>query len=504
MNTRDLVLISALLSVVVLSHPGCASFEANEWKTSVPGVGFSSSPITVDLTQDGILDVVVGAGAAEFRSTPYGVLALDGLSGEILWSVPTRNQVVGTGLSQDINADGIPDIFISGRSAILMAIDGQSGEVIWEYLTMDKDADLVNDTTCLNFSSPQWIPDVDQDGLEDFLITFGGFVKAQSQDRNRPAGVLKVVSSRSGTVIAQMHMPDGKESYMTPVVHDFAGDGTLSVIFGSGGETIDGHLYMIGLQELLDNQAENVQVLTSGGEKGFVASPVLADVSMDGILDIVISPVNGRMICLDGLSLETIWEVPMAKGFETYSMPGPGFFTGEDAVPDFYSSMGFGPWPNSDFCLNILVDGKTGNIVSQDTFGLFQYASPIIYDLNQDAQDDILLVVNTNKEFQSAGEKLKWYINELTIKDVHNGMSSNLATYFIGANLGTSPLLTDLDQDGWLDVITCYMADPYNFYSFQQGQIIRIELPIEYNPETPWGGFMGKDQNGKFYPGTSR
>lgn len=501
MKTRSAIVIASFIGFsLFFSGTGCSPFEPSDWKTSVPGVGFSSSPITVDLTQDKILDIVVGAGTAEFQSTPHGVLALDGLTGEILWSVPTRNQVVGTGLAQDINSDGVPDIFIGGRSAILLAIDGQSGELIWEYQAMTEGVDLINDTTYLNFSSPQWIPDVDDDGFKDLLIAFGGFVKAKAQERNRPAGALKVVSSRSGAVITQMSMPDGRESYMTPIVHDFNGDGKLSVLFGSGGETIDGHLYMIGLADLLNQQIDQVQVLASGGEKGFVASPVLADVTLDGVLDIIVIPVNSRMKCLDGLTHETIWEIPMDDGFETYAMPGPGFFTGEDAIPDFYASMGFGPWPDSDFCLNILVDGKTGSIVSQDTFGLFQYASPITYDLTGDNQEDVLLVVNTKREFQITKNKDEWYVNDLKIMDIHNGTSGQLGDLLIGTNLGTTPLLTDLDQDGWLDVITCYMADPYNFYSFRQGQIVRSEFKIKFDPKTPWGGFMGKDQNGKFIP----
>lgn len=506
MKIRSSLFINSCLLLSFLSFIACTPFEPNDWKSSVSGVGFSSSPIAVDLTQDGILDIVVGAGAAEFQSTPHGVLALDGVTGDILWSVPTRNQVIGTGISQDINADSVPDIFITGRSAILLAIDGKSGKLLWEYqaAAAAADVDLVNDTTYLNFSSPQWLPDVDGDGLNDLLVAFGGYVKAQAQDRNRPAGALRVVSGKSGKLITELSMPDGKESYMTPLVHDFAGKGKLSVLFGSGGETIDGHLYLIGLDELMANQADKVQVLASGGEKGFVASPVLADVTLDGVLDIIASPVNGRMICLDGLTHKTIWEIPMDDGFEMYSMPGPGFLTGDDAVPDFYASMGFGPWPNSDFCLNILVDGKTGRIVSRDTFGLFQYASPILYDLTGDEKEDILLVVNDHREFEISQDKVKWYINELKVMDAHGGTSSILSELAIGANLGTTPLLTDLDNDGWLDVITCYMADPYNFYSFQKGQITRTELKIKYDPATPWGRFMGKNQDGKFIPATRR
>ncbi|MFT6205637.1 MAG: hypothetical protein ACI9V1_002004 [Spirosomataceae bacterium] len=500
MKSSSCILSSFCVYLIFIFCIGCSSYEPNDWQTGVPGVGFSSSPVAVDLTQDGILDIVVGAGAAEFQGTPYGVLALDGANGDILWSVPTRNQVVGTAISQDITADSIPDIFISGRSSILLAIDGKSGKPIWEYQPISEGIDLVNDTTYLNFSSPQWIPDVDNDGLNDIVIAFGGYVRAGAAERNRPVGSLKVISSQSGKVISQLLMPDGKESYMTPLVHDFSGTGNPSVIFGSGGEAIDGHLYMIGLEELVTKQTDKIQVLASGGKKGFVASPILADVTLDGTLDVIVSPVNGRMLCLDGVSFEPVWEIPMKEGFESYSMPGPGFFTGEDATPDFYASMGFGPWPNSDFCLNILVDGKTGRIVSRDTFGLFQYASPVIHDLTGDDKEDVLLVVNNKREFEISQDKVNWYVNELKIMDIRNGTSKDLAKFSIGANLGTTPLLTDLDQDGWLDVITCYMADPYHFYSFQKGQIVRTELKIKFDSQKSWTGFMGKGQNGKFIP----
>lgn len=49
-----------------------------------------------------------------------------------------------------------------------------------------------------------------------------------------------VVNTVDGSMLARATMPDGKETYMSPVIHDFKGSGDLSVIFGSGGETISG------------------------------------------------------------------------------------------------------------------------------------------------------------------------------------------------------------------------------------------------------------------------
>lgn len=493
---RNLIQVYFVILVLVLT--GCKSFEADDWKTSIDGIGFSSSPIAVDLTEDGILDIVVGGGAAEFRSTPNGVLAINGLDGEILWSVHTRNQVVGTTIHRDINQDGVEDIFIGGRSAIFLAINGINEEVIWEFKLKEYGVDLLRDTSYLNFSSGQWIPDVDGDGLQDIIVAFGGYVRAKGSEKDRPVGSLKILSSGSGNLLAKLLMPDGNESYMTPIVHDFKSTEDPTIIFGGGGETIGGHLYSIGLNDLLDNNSQNVEILLTEREKGFVASPVLADINGDDILDIIANPVNGRMTAIDGCNKSVVWQTQIDKGYETYSMPGLGYFTGNDSVPDFYSSMGFGPWPNSEFCLNILVDGSNGKIEWLDTFGLFQYASPISYDFAQDGEHEVLFVVNDKRKVKVSQDSIDWYVNELRIFDQQKAKSSILGNISIGTNLGTTPLLTDLDHDGYLDVITCDMGDPYNFYSFQKGKIMRQELPIKYDSRNLWGGFMGSRNNATF------
>src|SRR5690606_40256455 len=43
------------------------------WKASLPGIGSQSSPRTADLNGDGILDIVMGAGANEYQESAFGV-----------------------------------------------------------------------------------------------------------------------------------------------------------------------------------------------------------------------------------------------------------------------------------------------------------------------------------------------------------------------------------------------------------------------------------------------
>src|SRR5690554_2891440 len=102
-----------------------------EWQVYLNGIGAYSSIRMADLNQDGILDIVMGAGGKENTASDTAVIALDGSSGALLWRTAGANQFVGSAVFQDINADGVPDIFIGGRWSELVALDGRDGKVIW-------------------------------------------------------------------------------------------------------------------------------------------------------------------------------------------------------------------------------------------------------------------------------------------------------------------------------------------------------------------------------------
>ena len=80
------------------------------WSTFVDSVSNFSSPRVADLTNDGILDIVTGGGL-EGVARQYGVTAFDGETGDILWQVPSRNQMYGSVRFMDITDDGVPEVF---------------------------------------------------------------------------------------------------------------------------------------------------------------------------------------------------------------------------------------------------------------------------------------------------------------------------------------------------------------------------------------------------------
>jgi hypothetical protein len=94
---------------------------------------------------------------------------------------------------------------------------------------------------------------------------------------------------------------------------------------------------------------------------------VLADITTDGVPDIVVNAVDGRMLAIDGLSDSLLWQVEF-RHTEGYSSPAVGYFN-QDSIPDFLSNFGLGTWPTIINSVRLLVDGKTGHILYRNNLG---------------------------------------------------------------------------------------------------------------------------------------
>src|SRR5687768_5871433 len=210
----------------------CRNEKNTNWQTFLPELGTYSSPRVADLNKDGTLDVVMGAGGREDHFSDSAVIALDGKTGKLLWKIPGVNQFVGSAQFSDVTGDGIPDVFIGGRWAELAAIDGSNGNLLWKFFPQRRQPNPA-DSGWYNFTTPQWVPDQDGDGTKDLIIANGGNALAAPHDANRPAGRLLVLGSRTGNILAQVEVPDGKETYLSVVCLDRANTGNPFVFFGT-------------------------------------------------------------------------------------------------------------------------------------------------------------------------------------------------------------------------------------------------------------------------------
>src|SRR6185369_5741103 len=121
------------------------------------------------------------------------------------------------------------------------------------------------------------VPDQNNDGIADLLTINGGNALAKPYTtKDRYPGVLILLDSKTGNVIAADTMPDGKESYMTPLCFSQPGSKELFIVFGTGGETIDGNLYIATISELLSKRLSQAKVIATEKDHGFIAPATLA------------------------------------------------------------------------------------------------------------------------------------------------------------------------------------------------------------------------------------
>ena len=442
----------------------------SSWEHSFVRIGTFSSPRTADLNGDGIRDIVLGAGGNEFEASDTAVIALDGATGQVLWAVGGTDQIFSTPVFLDIDQDATPDVVMSGRSGQLIAIDGASGRVLWNFKR-----DGPPDFPLYNIYTPALIPDQNADQVPDLIVAQGGDVTKRPNDPNRPPGMLMVVSGSNGALLAYDTMPDGKETYMSPVVFEQAGE--TQILFGSGGETIGGNLYLVPLRTLTNNNLSDAKVLASDPDQGFIASPRRHDLNADGISDILVNSVAGRVMALDGATHRVLWEAGIDNA-EVYTSPTVGYFNA-DAVPDVFVNFGIGIWPDQVQCRQMAFSGADGSVIFEDSLSFFSMSSPVTVDLDGDRRDEVLLSVNFNVTRTLAGNPISDEVhNKLIAIDFVTGKQLRLDLDLPGPNLALTPYLGDLDADGQVDLIYAHHTDARRIGQFNGLRIIRKELDI--------------------------
>ena len=462
------------------------------WSTFIDTVTTFSSPRAVHLNADTVADFVIGAGL-DGSAHANGVVAIDGSNGAILWTFATQEEIFTSAQFQDINGDGIEDVFIGGRYAEFYAIDGASGQMLWEFFSPAPTEAV--DSGWFNFYTPQWIPDQNGDNYAELLITNGGNHALPSWNTNRDPGYLMVLDASTGAVLAKDTMPDGEETYCSPVVADISNSNQLEIIFGSGGEDDGGALWRVRLTDLMNNDIQSATALAAHPTRGFIAPASLADMNDDGVLDIVSQAYDGKLRLFDGQSNQIIWTAALA-GTESSAAPVIGNFTG-DKTPDVFIVVAKGHAPAFSDFFQLMIDGKDGSIAWKDSIAQLHFASANAIDLTADGRDEVLVSLNFHNGTN--------FSHQLMSLDFQNNVVTNFNSPEAGVNIASTPLIEDLDADGLIEVVYAYRADSLNPMGQNGFKISKLETNYSIPAVgVAWGGYMGSTQDGFYqYLGTA-
>lgn len=462
------------------------------WSLQLPNLGTLSSPRTTDLTGDGILDIVVGAGGVEFEATDTGILAVNGKTGAVIWKRPATDQIYGSATFLDITGDGVDDVVIGGRSSTLQAIAGKDGALIWDFLEANQ-VKAQAQINYFNFYNPQLLPDLTGDGLPELIVTNGGDVNKKPFDPDRPSGKILVLDSSNGKILQEVETPDLKETYHSITLSHHSTIDEIHVVFGTGGETIGGKLFMVSLRDILNGTLDQAQVLAESKTNGFIAPAVWIDLNEDGVEDIVASAVEGIVYAIDGSTKKQLWKVKI-PGTEIYSTPAVGQFT-DDQIPDIFVNASTGVWPDFTDCHYVLIDGAKGKVKYTQRFGIFQSTSPLVLDMDGDGRDEVL--ISDNRQRIDAQNRKTFYTTLTLIDFKQGGIKKDLMTPLAGNNISATPWIGDVDGDKMLDIVFCHSNNLYHTFSFDGLRVNLVKTGIAISTPMKWGAYMGSSYTGR-------
>jgi len=177
-----------------------------------------------------------------------------------------------------------------------------------------------------------------------------------------------------------------------------------------------------------------------------------------------------------------------------------GYFT-NDTIPDFFTFVSKGMWPNSTGSRQILLDGKDGTIVYQDSMGCTGYSSPVAYDLDHDGQDEAIISINLfDCSVGFAGQSPTEIENKLMAINFKTKTVQTIDQAKGFKNIFSTPWIGDLDGDGYLDLIYCQYYHHYDLLAFLGMRVSRIDTPVKLRKPVLWGAYMGTDGDGLFKP----
>lgn len=417
----------------------------------------------------------------EFKETG-GVVAVDARDGEIRWRTATENEMFALPVPLSQHPSGeLPWVF-GGRNGQLYAIDAVSGERLWKF-TPSGDAGRADGV--YNFFTGHPIGDVDDDGIDDYLVANGGDSKKEPR-APRPPGHLMVLSGADGSEIHRIEVPEKRETYCSPLL--WAAKEEQWVVFGTGGETHPGSLWVVPLESVRAGSLKRIRRLVyNQGAKGSVAPPSFADLDGDGVDELIATPFDGRLVVVSGATMKELWKFSPVGTNETQSSVAIGDFDGDEDL-DLFHVVQEGTFPQWSRSILYAFDGLSGKpLWKHTTDGDLAAASPLAVDVDEDGTDEVLLSTGDPAIFRSADALVESAVHVIHVDEHRIETVAKVSGFNPGASW-----VGDIDRDGKLEwFIPLRVGD-------RKGSLIRLDLESATPDHIAWGGYLGTEHDGHY------
>ena len=241
----------------------------------------------------------------------------------------------------------------------------------------------------------------------------------------------------------------------------------------------------------MQKNLSSAEVLATEKGHGFIAPPTLADINKDGYIDIIAITHGSKAVAIDGKDHHILWTRTF-PGTECSNSFAPGYFTDDD-IPDFFTFISKGAWPNSTGSVEVMLDGKNGNVAYMDSIGCTGFSSPVVYDLNDDGRDEAIISINNfDCSLGYASKSPQTMENKLIAIDFAKKSVNTIDQAKGFKNIFSTPWIGDLDNDGYLDIIYCqyFHYSDLTSFSWNEDQDESI-LPVRIKKTCYMGSIYG-------------
>ncbi|CAH1113366.1 unnamed protein product [Psylliodes chrysocephalus] len=368
----------------------CDSLKVTDvWSVNLPKLTTDSPVRILDVNSDGTDDIIFGFGTGDnynilppdifcpiFMGVPYpcegGVIALNGLTGDIIWRHWFNDTIFSIQCTVDINGDKQNDCLVIGMEGTIAIINSKNGTTIWTL-----------NTGRLNVFVASFIPDQNNDSVPDIIASHSSL----NTERD---GHLVLFSGKTGKEIKNVRTPgDAKIFYMPQIL--VQNSTTSFVIFGTGSPSSGGNLTAAPIEDIsigvLGNSTKSIY---EDKFKGILTQSVLVDITGDNIPDIITAMYNSTLVAINGKNFEQIWNFTVpGPSPETNISPTPAYFNFDNVTDFLIIYQKYDDILNYNYTQTFIIDGKsgesmyrpiTGGVISQSS-GLTVSSESYGYDM---------------------------------------------------------------------------------------------------------------------------